>query len=327
MRAWRFEEFGDIGNFRMGEYPVPEVGDGEVLIKLNFAALNPADRLLIEGRYPGAGDLPLTVGRDGSGVVEKTAPGSGFKPGDSVVVLRSEVGITRHGTLAEYVTVPEGSVARVPDGWSMGEGASGPLVYLTAWKALVIQGGFKAGETVLITGASGGVGVAAVQLGKALGARVVALSRSEGHRERLKELGADFAVDSDAEDMVKQVKAALDGGGVDVIVENLGGPFIQSGISLLNLNGRIMVIGLLAGQKAEIIVGQLLFKQARIEGVHVGKFTPPEAREAWVQVVETMDKAGERPLIDSVFPLAEVQEAFAHLASGHLGKVLVDVTA
>ena len=101
MRAWRFNEFGDIANFKLGEYPVPEPSAGEVLIDLRYAALNPADRLLVEGRYPGAGDLPLTVGRDGSGAVLKALDGSAFSVGDSVVVLRSEVGITRQGTLAK----------------------------------------------------------------------------------------------------------------------------------------------------------------------------------------------------------------------------------
>jgi NADPH2:quinone reductase len=130
MRAWRFSEFGDIGNFRLGEYPKPEAGTGEVLIKVRYAALNPADRLLIEGKYPGAGQLPLTVGREGAGTVEPAPPASGaFKPGDAVVVLRSEVGITRQGTLAEYVAVPEACVAPLPPGWSMEAAAGCPLVY------------------------------------------------------------------------------------------------------------------------------------------------------------------------------------------------------
>lgn len=326
MRAWRFDAFGDIKNFKLGDRPDPEAGDGEVLIKLNFAALNPADRLLVEGRYPGAGELPLTVGRDGSGSVV-AAPGSKrFQEGDAVVVLRSEIGITRQGTLAEYVVAPEECVAPLPAGWSLEQGAASPLVYLTAWKALVTQGGLKSGENVLVTGASGGVGVAAVQLAKALGAKVAALSRNELKRATLLELGADAAIDSGAADLEDQVQAAL-GGPVDLVVENLAGPFIQRNINMLNLNGRIMVIGLLAGPVAEVPLGLVLFKQARIEGVHVGKFSPPEAAAAWANVVATLDKAGAKPLIDAVFPMAEVQEAFAHLAGGHLGKVLVDVTA
>ncbi len=324
MRAWRFREFGDIVNLKLDDYPDPKPQEEEVLIRLKFAALNPADRLLVEGRYPGAGDLPLSVGRDGSGIVEKAGSASGFSEGDSVVVLRSEVGITLQGTLAELVTVPARSVASLPESWTFEEGAAAPLVYLTAWKALFFQGTIKGGENVLVTGASGGVGVATVQLAKAAGARVVALSRDPDKRRRLEELGADAAVDSEADDMEAQVKEAF-GGGADVIVENLGGPFIQSGIKLSTRNSRIMVVGLLAGRRAEIELGQLLFKQTRIEGVHVGKFTPDQARVGWSEVVEALDGAKASPLIDRVFAMDEVQEAFDHLAGGHLGKVLVAV--
>ncbi|MCH7910905.1 MAG: zinc-binding dehydrogenase, partial [Candidatus Hydrogenedentes bacterium] len=235
MRAWRFSEFGDIKNFQLGEHPGPDLENGDLLVKLNFAALNPADRLLVEGRYPGAGELPLTVGRDGSGTIEDAKERDRFAKGDTVIVLRSEVGITRQGTLAEYVAVPERYLAPLPEGWTMEEGAAGPLVYLTAWKALMIQGGVQAGEDVLVTGASGGVGVAAIQLAKALGARVVALSRDEEKRQKLLALGADVVLDSSAADLEDQIRDASDGG-VDLIVENLSGPFIQTGINVANLN-------------------------------------------------------------------------------------------
>lgn len=324
MRAWRFHEFGDIGNYKLEDVPEPERQDGEVLIRLQRASLNPADRFLIEGRYPGAGKLPLTVGRDGAGVVEEAPANGRFKTGDTVIVLRSEIGITRQGTLAEYVAAPEAVVAPLPEGWSIEEGAAAPLVYLTAWKALVLQGAWQESETVLVTGASGGVGIAAVQLAKALGAKVVALSRDEQKQARLRELGADFAFDSDAPDLAKQVTEAV--GGIDLFVENLGGPFIETNLGMANLNGRIMVIGLLAGRKPPVDLGALLFKQVRIEGVHVGKLAPAEAQRAWTDVVATLGRIGARPPIDRVFPMGQVSEAFDHMAGNHLGKVLVDVT-
>ncbi len=325
MRAWRFHEFGDIANYTLEEVPDATPGDGEALIKIRYASLNPADRLLIEGNYPGAGDLPLTVGRDGSGTVEKAAEGSRFKVGDEVIVLRSEIGITRQGTLAEFVAAPESVVAHLPKGWSLQEGAAAPLVYLTAWKALVIQGGLRKGQSVLVTGASGGVGIASIQLAKALGAKVVALSRSEAKRSRLMELGADAVLDDGAPDLPDKVRAALDGKGPDLIIENLGGARLDQHIGLANLNAHIMVIGLLAGRMSEINMGQVLFKQVRIEGVHVGKLVPTQAQDGWRRIVETLGTTGARPVIDTVFPMEQVQEAFAHLAGGHLGKVLVEV--
>ncbi len=325
MRAWRFHEFGDIANYTLEEVPDATPGDGEALIKIRYASLNPADRLLIEGKYPGAGDLPLTVGRDGSGTVEKAAEGSRFKVGDEVIVLRSEIGITRQGTLSEFVAAPESVVAHLPKGWSLKEGAAAPLVYLTAWKALVIQGGLRKGQSVLVTGASGGVGIASIQLAKALGAKVVALSRSEAKRSRLMELGADAVLDDGAPDLPDKVRAALDGKGPDLIIENLGGARLDQHIGLANLNAHIMVIGLLAGRMSEINMGQVLFKQVRIEGVHVGKLVPTQVQDGWRRIVETLGTTGARPVIDTVFPMEQVQEAFAHLAGGHLGKVLVEV--
>ena len=325
MRAWRFHEFGDIANYAIEEVAEPEPGDGEVLIRLRYASLNPADRLLIEGKYPGAGDLPLTVGRDGSGTVEKSGEGSRFKAGDEVIVLRSEIGITRQGTLAEFVAPPESVVAHLPKGWTMEEGAAAPLVYLTAWKALVVQGGLRQGQSVLVTGASGGVGIASIQLAKALGAKVIALSRSEQKRRQLEELGADAALDDGASDLSEKVRAAIGGKGPDVIIENLGGERLEQHIGMANLNARVMVIGLLAGRMSRINMGQVLFKQVRIEGVHVGKLVPAQAQDAWRRIVDTLAAAGARPIIEKIFPMDQVQEAFEHLAGGHMGKVLVKV--
>ncbi len=327
MKAWRFSEFGRIENLVLGDWPDPEVGEDDVLIRLKFAALNPADRLLVEGRYPGAGALPLSVGRDGSGIVERVGANSAFRPGDAVLVLRSEIGITRQGTLAELVAVPARSVAPLPAGWSFEEGAAAPLVYLTAWKALVTQGGLMPGQAVLVDGATGGVGVAAIQLASALGAKTVALTRDDSKRARLIEIGASAVVDSSPAGLEDRVRKSLDGGGVDIAIENLGGSYIQANLALANPGGRIMVIGLLAGRTAQVDMGTLLFKQARIEGVHVGRFTPPEAQAAWANIVETLDRAKARPLIDQVFPMAGVQEAFARLSGGHMGKVLIEVAA
>lgn len=323
MRAWRFAEFGDISNFKLGEYPKPGPGPREVLIRVAYAALNPADRLLVEGKYPGPGKLPLTVGRDGSGVVEGVGADCRLRQGDRVLALRSEVGITRQGTLAEYVVVPEESVAPVPEGWSMQEAAASSVAYLTAWKALVDQGGLCKGESVLVTGASGGVGIAAVQLAKILGARVVALSRSEAHRVRLLELGADHAIDAAAPDLDTLIRAAV--GTVALTVENVSGPFIQTSLNLSTLNSRIMVIGMLAGTSVQVSLGALLFNQVRIEGVHVGKMSPEQAQRAFARVVETLRKGGQRPLVGKVFEFEAVQGAFMHLAAGHLGKVLVRI--
>jgi NADPH:quinone reductase len=327
MRIWRFHEFGAIENLQLDTIDVPEPGPGEALVKLQYAALNPADRYLVQGQYPRPGKPPFAVGRDGSGTVAQAAEGSCFREGDPVVVLRSDIGITRNGTLAEYVTVPEESLAPLPRGWTPEEGAAAPLVFLTAWKALVLTACLEAGQNVLITGASGGVGTAGTILAKARGSRVVALSRSAKKREQLLALGADAAVDTCADDMEEQVKSALEGARINVVLENLGGEYLQKSINLCGEDGVITVVGLLAGLTSKIVVGLLIFKQVRIEGVQVGAYTPAGSQEAWQDIVETLDTAGVRPPIDRVFPMEDVQGAFARLHEGPMGKVLVDVTA
>ena len=327
MKSWRFDEFGKIENLKLGDIPVPEPGEGEALVKLEFAALNPADHFLVIGKYPRPGKPPFAVGRDGCGTIEKCTAGGAFKQGDRVVVLRGNVGISREGTLAEYVTVPEDSLAPLPDGWSAAQGAAGPLVQLTAWQALVDEGGCTEGKTVLITGASGGVGTAALLQAKALGARVVALSRSEEKRERLKELGADLVFDTDAPDLVKQVQKGLEGKRCDIVVENLAGPFLQKSINLTGNNGRICVMGLLAGLSSEIVLGTFIFKRIHIVGIAVGAYSALDAQDRWGKIVATLNKAGKRPLVDRVFPMDQVQEAFAHLAKGPMGKVVIETAS
>jgi len=302
---------------------MPEPGAGEALLKLSHAALNPADRYMVQGQYPRPAPRPFSVGRDGAGVVAQAAPGGRFKEGDAVIVLRSDLGVSRTGTLAEYVAVPEEALAPLPAGWSMAEGAAGPLVHLTAWMALKLRGGVEAGETVLITGASGGVGSAAIVQAKALGARVVALSGSPEKWPTLESLGADAVVDSRGDDMEERVKSSLEGGRVDLVVENLGGPFLQRCVNLAGVNGRICVIGLLAGLKAELTVGLLIFKCIRIEGMNVGAYTEAASQEAWRDIVGVLDGAGQRPLIDSVYGFDDVQAAFGQLATGPVGKVVI----
>lgn len=325
MRAWKFDQFGSLDYLRLVDAPTPTPAPGEALVKLEFAALNPADYFLIQGKYPRPGKPPFSVGRDGCGVIEQPAVGGRFERGDRVVVLRSDIGVTRDGTLAEYVTVPEESLALCPEDWPPEEAAAAPLVHLTAWRALVIQGELDATKTALITGASGGVGTAAVQQAKALGARVVALSRSAEKRQALERLGADVTVDSSADGLEERVKAGMGGGRVDIVIDNLAGPYLQKSINLLAERGRVMIVGLLAGLTSEFIVGTVIFKQARIEGVQVGAYRPEESQEAWARIVDVLNGADMRPVVDRVFPMDKVQDAFAHLQSGPLGKVLIDV--
>lgn len=325
MRAWRFHEPGDIRNLVLEDVERPEPKDGEVLVRIETAALNPADHYLVLGQYPRAGAPPFTPGRDGAGTIETPLAGGRFKPGDRVVLLGGQTGISALGTLAEYSAIPEAWLAPLPDGWSVQEGAAGPLVLLTAWRALVVCGGLKAGETVLVTGASGGVGTAAIQLAKSMNARVIALSRCSEKRKKLETLGADIVLDAGATDLEKQVKGALGASRIDLIVENLGGSWLNRCVRMAGFGGRIMIVGLLDGLSAEVAIGLLIHKCIRIEGLSVSAYTAEEAQAAWAEIVRRLDAAGQRPVIDGVYPMDQAQEAFARLKSGPMGKVLLDV--
>jgi NADPH2:quinone reductase len=322
MRIWRFHAFGSVEEMRLDEIPIPEPGAGEALVRVAYAALNPADAFMVAGKYPRPGTPPYAVGRDGSGWIERVGAGSRFAVGDAVVLLRSDVGVNRDGTLAEYVVVPEASLAPLPAGWTMEEGAAGPLTLLTAWQALVDSGELRAGQNVLVTGASGGVGTAAIILAKGLGARVAALSRSVEKRRELEALGADWTFDSEAPDLVKEVQRGI-GGRADVVVENLAGPFLQKSIDMAGLGARICVVGLLAGLKSEVEIGRFIFKQIKIIGIAVGNYSEAEAQAAWEKIVEVMAREKRRPIVDRVFEFDEVKQAFAWMGRGVMGKVLV----
>ncbi|MDZ4857401.1 MAG: NAD(P)-dependent alcohol dehydrogenase [Candidatus Hydrogenedentes bacterium] len=324
MRIWRFHEHGDIANLQLEDVPIPTPRVGEALVRIAYAALNPADALVVRGLYPRAGAPPMAVGRDGAGVIEKASVDGRYKTGDRVIVLRGEVGVTRDGTLAECCVVPETLLTPLPVGWTMQQGAAGPLVFLTAWRALVDTGGLQPGQTVFVNGASGGVGSATVMLARALGARVIAGSRSADKRARLTTLGAVVTVDSTNPDaMESEILRVLDGGRVDIVVENLGGAYLQSSVNVLAENGRIGVVGLLGGFMAEISLGHLIFKRARIEGVAVGAYTAGQAQDAWTKILAASQKTGAKPIIDSEFAFDDVHAAFNRLAEGPMGKVIV----
>jgi len=324
MRAWLFHEPGDIANLVMEEVDLPMINQGEVLVELECAALNPADRYLVQGQYPRAGTPPFTPGRDGAGTVIEVGHNSKFRMGDKVVLLGGGLtGVSLPGTLAEYCPMPEAWLAPMPQGWEFEEAAAGSLTNLTAWRALVVCGGLKQGETVLVTGASGGVGVAAVFLAKALGANVIALSRSEEKRQKLIGLGADAAIDTDSPNLEREVRAAAGDTPLSLVVENLGGPYLEKCVRMVAPEGRIMVVGLLADLKATVTVGLLIHKNIRIEGLSVANYKPEEAQTAWKKIVELYQRSHHRPVISREFFFEDVQKAFAHLQEGPMGKVVV----
>jgi NADPH2:quinone reductase len=261
------------------------------------------------------------------GVVSAVGPGvTSLKVGDKVTVITGEAGINTPGTFAEKLLAPADTLATVPPGWTDEQAAGAPLVYITAhqaifqWKDLP-----EGGAVVLVTGASGGVGVACVQLSKAMGHTVVALSRSAEKSTKLRDLGADYTFDPTDVNWKKSLKDQLGKRRVDLAIDMIGGSLFPDVIDTLGNRGRVSVVGRLAGPVPSFNTATLIFRRIRIGGVAVHAYSVVEARRAWEEIMMRLTKPSIAPIVDSVFELDRLKDAFARLAEGPMGKVLLKV--
>ncbi|MBS0166884.1 MAG: zinc-binding alcohol dehydrogenase family protein [Nitrospira sp.] len=330
MRAWLMDSYKGVEQLRLGEIPDPKPGPTEVLLKVRYAALNPADAFLAQGLYPAKPALPHILGRDGVGEIGILGPFvENFRVGETVGVLRCEAGVETPGTLAEKVVVPAENLVRIPAGWSLEEMAGAPLVFLTAWQALMQWNDPPAPpperSVLLVTGASGGVGVASVLLGKAMNLIVMALSRDAEKRAKLKTLGADFVFDPEDRNLSQSVSAAIGPKKVHLAIDCIGGKLLPHIIAILGYGGRISIVGRNGGTVPEFNTATLLFRRIRMGGVSVGDYTAEAAQVAWKEIVEWLETIGQRPQVDSIIPFEDVKKGFARLAQGPMGKVLVCV--
>jgi NADPH:quinone reductase len=326
MKGWLLDKFAGIGHLRMAELPDPVPQGREALLEVHYAALNPADRYLAEGQYPAKPPLPHILGRDAVGTVVRVGPGvRDVGVGDRRIILRGDVGVNRPGTFAQRVSVPDAQLAEVPAGWSEQESAGATLVYLTAYQALTMWGPLPPAAVVLVTGASGGVGVATVQLAAALGYTVVALSRNAAKSERLRQLGATATFNPEEPEWREQLKARIDPRRVDLAIDNIGGKLLPEVIDTLGELGKVSLVGRLAGPVPSFNTAALFFRRIRMGGVAVGASTPAESQENWRQVLALLARTGARPQVDQVFPFDQLPAAFERLAQGPMGKVLLAV--
>jgi NADPH2:quinone reductase len=325
MKAWLLEGLGGLDRLGLGEVPDPRPGNGEVVLRVHYAALNPADRYLAEGQYPARPPFPHILGRDGCGTVVDVGEGADtWKLGDRALLLRSDVGVARHGTLAEKVAVPVESLTTIPPAWTEPQAAAAPLVYLTAYQALTQFGALPPGQIVLITGASGGVGVASIHLARAMGHTVVAMSRGTEKVDALKELGAHAVLDPNDPTWRKKMKEFTGGKRVDLAIDNIGGPLFSDVVDSLDEEGKVACVGRLAGPVPQFNTASLFFRRITIKGVYVGDYTPPAAQAAWAQTLKLLNAAGVKPVVDKIFPFEQLQGAFERLRHGPLGKVVLE---
>ena len=321
MRAVVFTGAGGNEVVRLEDRPDPEPGGQDVLLAVRFAGLNPADLAQRAGRYPAPpGSPPDVPGLEAAGTVLETGAGVvGLQPGDRVL------GLVGGGGLADRVLVHERHLVRVPDAIVDRDAAAVPEAFVTAHDALV-QGGLRTGGLVVVNGANGGVGTAAVQIAAAAGARVLAVVRSETLREQVAALGAEALAPDVA---VEEARAR---GGADLVLELVGAANLEGDLRSLAAKGRIVVVGTGAGADAALDLRLLMGQRAAIIGT-VLRARPLEEKAAAVQafaheVVPHLASGRIRPLVDAVFPAEEAAAAFDRLeAPGKLGKVLLDFEA
>jgi NADPH2:quinone reductase len=326
MKAWLLESLVGIEKIKLTDVPDPKPAHGEAVVKLMFAGLNPADRYLAEGMYPARPSLPHILGRDGIGIIESLGSGvTDFKVGEKVSIVRSEIGVSRAGTFAQRVAVPVESLVRPPPGWSDEQAAGATLVYLTAYQAISQWPDLPEKCVTLITGASGGVGVAATQLCKALGHTIIGLSRSEEKSAKLREIGAHAVFDPQDTQWRRKAKEFLKESRVDLAIDNIGGPLFSEMLDTLGFNGRVSCIGRLAGPVPQFNTASLFFRRIQIRGVAVGTYGAAESARVWKELVKLLERTGDQPLVDSVFDFEKLPDAFEQLRNGPMGKVLIRV--
>ncbi|HEY6530858.1 MAG TPA: NAD(P)H-quinone oxidoreductase [Acidimicrobiales bacterium] len=330
MRAVVLQSYGDTDVLRVAEVQDPTPGPEEVLVDVVATALNRADLLQRRGLYPspplgGFGlDAPEIPGMEFSGrVAELGSRVTGLSIGQEVM------GIVGGGGYAEKLVLHERQAMAVPSSVSVADAAAIPEVWITAYDALVLQGGLTAGRTALVHAGGSGVGTAAIQLCKAIGAKVITTA-STGKVEALRALGADLVVDYTSEDFVEACAGFTRGGGVDVVLDVIGGDYVDRNVAALRVGGTIVLVGVMGGFKTPVTVGALLSKRATIIGTTL-RIRPLEekiavSRTVAAEVLPLFDAGLVRPVIDSRFALDDIAAAHDRMeANANLGKILVDV--
>ncbi len=330
MKAVLCREYGPPESLAVAEIPDPEPGDKELLIEIHAASVNFPDFLMIQNLYQFKPALPFTPGSEVAGVVTKAGPGATrFKPGDRVI------GSSGHGGFAELIALNEERMIPVPEGMDFTTASALILVYGTSIHALIDRAALQAGENLLVLGAAGGVGLAAVEIGKALGARVIAAASSSEKCRVARDHGADDAIvySPDPLDRAGQkafadaIKQKTGGAGADVVYDPVGGTYSEPALRATNWNGRFLVIGFAAGDIPRLPLNLPLLKVCQIVGVFWGAFTAryPDKNKANIAQLTDWFKQGKiRPHVSRTYRLNEAGQALADIGARKVtGKIVV----
>jgi NADPH:quinone reductase-like Zn-dependent oxidoreductase len=340
MRAVVFDKFGGPEVLELREVPEPALRPDEVLVEVKACGINHLD-LWVRGGLAGLDpEMPHILGSDVAGVAAAVgAAVRQVKPGDPVLVLptlscghcpaclagddnlcrqHDVLGRRRNGGYAERVAVPGSNCLPYPENLSFEQAAAVPLVFLTAWHMLVGRARVQPGDDVLVVGASGGVGSAAVQIAKLLGGRVIATAGSPERARRARELGADEAIDHASEDVAARVRALTGKKGVEVVVEHVGGPLFEAAVAALARDGRLVTCGATIGQRATLDLNLLFGRHLSLLGSWMGR------RAELVEVLKFVSAGRLQPVVDLVLPLAEARRAHERIEARQMfGKVVL----
>jgi NADPH2:quinone reductase len=322
MQAWLCENPVGVEALAWKELPTPEPGPGQIRVAIKAASLNFPDLLIVQGKYQMKPPTPFVPGTEFAGVIEAVGDGvKGFKPGMAVAAFAGTGGFGSHACIPAALAMP------LPPGFPFEDAAAFICTYATSHHALIDRAALQPGETVLVLGAAGGVGTAAIQIAKAVGAKVIAAVSSEDKAKRCLEIGADATIIYTQGDLREQIKALTDGKGPDVVVDPVGGDLAEPVFRSIAWRGRYLVIGFAQGAIPALPLNLALLKGASLVGVFWGEFAKREPQRNAAMMMELAGWYAQgriKPVLDCVLPMQQLPQAFARMSSRQVvGKVVL----
>ncbi|MEC8620127.1 MAG: NADPH:quinone oxidoreductase family protein [Pseudomonadota bacterium] len=324
MKAVLCESFGPAENLTLADIEAPQLLPGHVIVEIRACALNFPDVLMIEGKYQSLPPFPFTPGGEFAGVVSEVADDvQNWQLGDEVF------GACGHGAMAEHICVSAKSLRAKPQNMGFAQASGISTTYGTSYYALKQRANLQAGETLLVLGAAGGVGLAAVELGKAMGARVIAAASSPEKLRIAQQAGADDLIDYSDGELKEKVKTLTEGKGVDVIYDPVGGPMFDQCMRCINWGGRVLIVGFVGGDIPKVPTNLILLKSCQVVGVFYGAFSgrfPAENQQNFVEIIDMFNSGNLKALVGGEYALDDYVDALNCLSQRRaVGKIVVNI--
>ena len=324
MKAVLCESFGPAENLILADIEAPQLLPGHVIVEIRACALNFPDVLMIEGKYQSLPPFPFTPGGEFAGVVSEVADDvQNWQVGDEVF------GACGHGAMAEHICVSAKSLRAKPQSMGFAQASGISTTYGTSYYALKQRANLQAGETLLVLGAAGGVGLAAVELGKAMGARVIAAASSPEKLQIAQQAGADDVIDYSDGELKEKVKALTEGKGADVIYDPVGGPMFDQCMRCINWGGRVLIVGFVGGDIPKVPTNLILLKSCQVVGVFYGAFSgrfPAENQQNFVEIIDMFNSGNLKALVGGEYALDDYVNALNCLSQRRaVGKIVVNI--